>query len=110
MNEAHISRGFRSKRHEQTTNDRVPPGQYGKTEFPILSAGPTPQPKIATWNLALQLGGSLLRKLAWAECESLRETTAKAEIQCVTKWSKLDPTWKGVTLDDLLKAAGLSEP
>ncbi|HJY92008.1 MAG TPA: hypothetical protein VJ255_17115, partial [Candidatus Acidoferrum sp.] len=59
--EAHISRGFRSKRREQTTTNRVPPGQYVTTEFPILSAGPTPQTKVANWNLALQLGGSLLR-------------------------------------------------
>jgi DMSO/TMAO reductase YedYZ molybdopterin-dependent catalytic subunit len=110
MNEAHISRGFRSKRHEQTTNDRVPPGQYVTTEFPILSAGPTPQPKIATWNLALQLGGSLLRKWSWAEFEALPQTTVKTDIHCVTKWSKLDTTWQGVTFDDLLKAAGLSEP
>src|SRR6201997_1339505 len=110
MDEAHISRGFRSKRHEQTTKDRVPPGQYVTTEFPILSAGPTPQTKAADWNLALQLGGSLLRKWSWAEFEALPQTTVKTDIHCVTKWSKLDTTWQGVTFDDLLKAAGLSEP
>jgi DMSO/TMAO reductase YedYZ molybdopterin-dependent catalytic subunit len=108
--EAHISRGFRSKRREQTTKDRVPPGQYVTTEFPILSAGPTPQTKVANWNLALQLGSSLLRVWSWAEFEALPQTTVKTDIHCVTKWSKLDTTWQGVTFEDLLKAAGLSEP
>ena len=110
MDEAHISRGFRSKRHEETKTDRVPPGQYVTTEFPILSAGPTPQTKVADWNLALQLGGSLLRVWSWAEFEALPQTTVKTDIHCVTKWSKLDTTWQGVTFDDLLKTAGLSEP
>src|SRR6516225_2328410 len=31
------------------------------------------------------------------------QTTIKADIHCVTKWSKLDTTWQGVTFDDLLK-------
>src|ERR1700730_11052525 len=110
MDEDHISRGFRSKRREQTTKNRVPPGQYVTTEFPILSAGPTPQTKVANWNLALQLGSSLLRVWSWAEFEALPQTTVKTDIHCVTKWSKLDTTWQGVTFDDLLKAAGLSEP
>jgi DMSO/TMAO reductase YedYZ molybdopterin-dependent catalytic subunit len=35
---------------------------------------------------------------------------APADIYCVTKWSKLDTTWRGVTFDNLLKAVGLSEP
>src|ERR1700746_2734613 len=38
-----ISRGFRSRRQEQTPKNRLPPGQYVTTDFPVLSAGPTPQ-------------------------------------------------------------------
>jgi hypothetical protein len=32
------------------------------------------------------------------------------DIHCVTKWSKLDTTWQGVTFDDLLEAVGLAKP
>src|SRR6267142_3570811 len=110
MDETRISRGFRSKRQEQITKDRVPPGQYVTADFPVLSAGPTPQTKVANWSLALQLGGSPLRVWNWAEFEALPQTTVKTDIHCVTKWSKLDTTWQGVTFDDLLKASGLSEP
>src|SRR6266540_3609204 len=98
MDEITISRGFRSKRQEQTPKNRLPPGQYVTTDFPVLSAGPTPQIKLGDWTFALQLGGSLLGKWNWAEFEALPQTTIRTDIHCVTKWSKLDTTWQGVTL------------
>jgi DMSO/TMAO reductase YedYZ molybdopterin-dependent catalytic subunit len=110
MAETPISRGFKSRRAEQTPKDRLPPGQYVTTDFPVLSAGPTPQIKVESWTLALQLHGSLLRKWSWAEFEALPQTTVKTDIHCVTKWSKLDTTWQGVTFGDLLKAVGLTDP
>jgi DMSO/TMAO reductase YedYZ molybdopterin-dependent catalytic subunit len=106
MANAPISRGFRSTRQEQTQKNRVPPGQFVTTDFPVLSAGPTPQIKVENWTFALQLGGSLIGKWTWAEFEALPQTTLKTDIHCVTKWSKLDTTWQGVTFDDLLKAVG----
>jgi DMSO/TMAO reductase YedYZ molybdopterin-dependent catalytic subunit len=105
-----ISRGFRSRQHEQIPKNRLPPGQYVTTDFPVLSAGPTPQIRLDAWTLALQLGGSLLGKWKWAEFEALPQTTIKTDIHCVTKWSKLDTTWQGTTFEDLLKAVGLEEP
>jgi DMSO/TMAO reductase YedYZ molybdopterin-dependent catalytic subunit len=105
-----ITRGFRSRRQEQILKDRVPPGQYVTTDFPVLSAGPTPDLKVANWTLALQAEGSLVGNWDWAQFEALPQTTLKTDIPCVTKWSKLDTTWRGVTFDDLLKAAGLAEP
>jgi DMSO/TMAO reductase YedYZ molybdopterin-dependent catalytic subunit len=110
MDKPPISRGFRSRRQEQTPKDRVPPGQYVTPDFPVLSAGPTPQIKVENWNFAVQHGGSLLGKWNWAEFETLPQTSFKTDIHCVTKWSKLDTTWQGVTFDDLLKAAGLAQP
>jgi DMSO/TMAO reductase YedYZ molybdopterin-dependent catalytic subunit len=56
-----------------------------------------------------QLGGKLLGKWIWAEFEALPQTTIKADIHCVTKWSKLDTTWQGVTFDDLLKTVNLAD-
>src|SRR5262252_3992455 len=105
-----ISRGFRSRRQEQTSENRLPPGQYVTTNFPVLSAGPTPQIKVENWTLALQVGGTLLGKWTWAEFEALPQTTIKTDIHCVTKWSKLDTKWQGVMFDDLLKAAGVASP
>ena len=110
MSEPPISRGFRSRRQEQTPKTRLPPGQYVTTDFPVLSAGPTPQIKVENWTFTLQLGGAILGTWNWAEFETLPQTTIKTDIHCVTKWSKLDTAWQGVAFDDLLKAVGLSEP
>jgi DMSO/TMAO reductase YedYZ molybdopterin-dependent catalytic subunit len=109
MSEVLISRGFRPRRQEQVPNNRVPPGQYVTADFPVLSAGPTPQIRLENWTFALQLGGNLLGKWIWAEFEALPQTTIKADIHCVTKWSKLDTTWQGVTFDDLLKTVNLAD-
>jgi DMSO/TMAO reductase YedYZ molybdopterin-dependent catalytic subunit len=43
----------------------------------------------------------------WDEFGALPQTEIKADIHCVTKWSKLDTNWRGVSFDDLLQAAGL---
>ncbi len=109
MDEPPVSRGFRSRRPASDNKDRVPPGQHLTTDFPVLSAGPTPSITTDNWSFALQLGGSLLAKWTWAQFEALPQTTLKTDIHCVTTWSKLDTVWTGVTIDDLLKAAGLDE-
>ncbi len=109
MSEVPISRGFRSRRRGQVPEHRVPPGQYVTTDFPVLSAGPTPQIRLENWTFALHWGGNLLSKWNWAELERLPQTTIKVDIHCVTKWSKLDTTWQGVTFDDLLKAVNRAD-
>ncbi|QOZ22690.1 sulfite oxidase-like oxidoreductase [Bradyrhizobium sp. CCBAU 51753] len=109
MAEVPVSRGFKSKR-QTSEQGRLPPGQYRTTDFPILSAGPTPDIRVADWKLALQLGGSLVRAWTWDEFEALPQTTLNTDIHCVTKWTKLDTTWQGVSFDDLLKSAGLEKP
>ena len=49
MNNAPIARGFRSRQQDQTPKNRLPPGQHVTTDFPIFSAGPTPQIKVKDW-------------------------------------------------------------
>ena len=38
------------------------------------------------------------------------QTEMTVDIHCVTKWSKLDTRWRGVSFDDILGAAGLEAP
>jgi DMSO/TMAO reductase YedYZ molybdopterin-dependent catalytic subunit len=88
----------------------VPPGQHVTHDFPVLTAGPTPITDLSTWTFALQADNALLAKWSWAEFGALPQTTVEVDIHCVTTWSKLDTEWRGVTIDDLLRAAGASEP
>jgi DMSO/TMAO reductase YedYZ molybdopterin-dependent catalytic subunit len=60
--------------------------------------------------LALQSDGRLLAQWTWAQFAALPQTERGTDIHCVTKWTKLDTRWRGVTFDDLLRAAGMSAP
>jgi DMSO/TMAO reductase YedYZ molybdopterin-dependent catalytic subunit len=102
-----ISRGFRGRKPVQS--DRVPPGQHLVPDFPVLSAGPTPHTPLSEWSFSLDRGGKILKEWSWDEFNALPQTELKTDIHCVTTWSKLDTQWRGVTIDDLLKAAGLAE-
>lgn len=98
-----ISRGFRGRRQiDPEVASRIPPGQYLTQDFPVLSAGPTPKVSLATWDFSIKLKGETARRWTWEEFLALPSETFTVDIHCVTKWSKLDTTWEGVSLDLLL--------
>ena len=97
-----ISRGFHRKRQDAPAG-RVPPGQYVTTDFPVLSAGPTPRTPLAEWSFSIA-GGREPKTWSWEQFRSLPTETLTTDIHCVTRWSKLDTTWEGVSLDVLLGA------
>jgi len=107
-NKPPVSRGFRARKRPEGRGARVPPGQSVVSDFPVLSAGPTPRTTLDTWTFALQEGGSLLAKWTWAEFGKLPRTTVVVDIHCVTTWSKLDTEWQGVSIDTLLTAAAFA--
>jgi DMSO/TMAO reductase YedYZ molybdopterin-dependent catalytic subunit len=97
-----ISRGFRGRRQQDVDASRVPPGQYVTRDFPVLSAGPTPHTPLDRWTFTIR--GAIGAPLVWT-WDDLRELPGErftVDIHCVTKWSKLDTSWTGVSLDTLL--------
>jgi DMSO/TMAO reductase YedYZ molybdopterin-dependent catalytic subunit len=98
-----ISRGFRGRRRSEEQTRRLPPGQYLTTDFPVLSAGPTPHTAHEDWSLTIQGAVDESRSWTWEEFTALPAETFTVDIHCVTKWSKFDTTWKGVAVDTLLE-------
>jgi DMSO/TMAO reductase YedYZ molybdopterin-dependent catalytic subunit len=98
-----ISRGFRGRPRVDAEPGRVPPGQYVTHDFPVLSAGPTPAIPLDRWRFSI--GGQVDEPLTWTwqEFLALPSEDVTVDIHCVTKWSKLDTAWKGVSVDTLLK-------
>ena len=94
-----ISRGFFGKR--KATDAELPPGQYLTTDFPVLSAGPTPRVPLDRWELTIDDGTNVLRRWNWKSFRELPTETVTVDIHCVTRWSKLGTTWEGVSLDTL---------
>jgi DMSO/TMAO reductase YedYZ molybdopterin-dependent catalytic subunit len=97
-----ISRGFRGRRQPEADARRLPPGQYLTPDFPVLSAGPTPRTPLSEWSLTVQGAVDEGREWTWEEFTALPAETFTVDIHCVTKWSKFDTTWKGVSVDTLL--------
>ena len=98
---AFITRGFRGKR-ETDESGRIPPGQYETHDFPVLSAGPTPHTPLETWSFTIAERGEELARWSWDDFRALPSETITKDIHCVTKWSKLDTDWEGVSVDTLL--------
>lgn len=109
MAETPISRGFRARSRPAEERERIPPGQHLVSDFPVLSAGPTPQIDLDRWRFSLRENGTILREWNWEEFNTLPQSDWKKDIHCVTTWSKLDTHWRGVTVDDLLHAVGRGE-
>jgi DMSO/TMAO reductase YedYZ molybdopterin-dependent catalytic subunit len=106
-----VSRGFHGRRSDEAAEPgRVPPGQYVTSDFPVLSAGPTPHVPIGQWTFAIRRGGAVLKSWTWDEMRALPAETVTADIHCVTRWSKLDTRWQAVSVDTLLEQAGANAP
>jgi DMSO/TMAO reductase YedYZ molybdopterin-dependent catalytic subunit len=110
MAEPPISRGFRRSGAADARSARLPPGQHVVSDFPVLSAGPTPRVDLARWNFALAFDDKVLAQWSWSEFQALPQTDVTVDIHCVTSWSKFGTAWRGVTIDALLAAAGLDAP
>jgi len=96
-----ISRGFQGRGREGPA-DRIPPGQHLVDDFPVLSAGPTPHTPLEEWTFTIE-GGAEPVRWTWDEFQALPSDGVTVDIHCVTKWSKLDTFWEGVSVDTLLE-------
>lgn len=98
-----INFGFGGK---DTNNKHLPPGQSEVKGWPVLTYGATPHIDTKTWSLTID--GEVAKPITftWEEFNKLAKSTMKTDIHCVTRWSKLGMEWQGVSLDDLIAAAG----
>jgi DMSO/TMAO reductase YedYZ molybdopterin-dependent catalytic subunit len=81
---------------------RLPPGQSLTQKFPVLHYGPVPGFNPATWDLHLWGEVKEEVKWNWDEFNQLPRTKITMDIHCVTRWSKFDTVWEGVSLRTLI--------
>ncbi len=81
----------------------LPPGQALTQKFPVLHYGPIPVFNPATWDF--HVWGEVEEEIIWTweEFSQLPRTTLTLDIHCVTRWSKLDTTWEGVSVKTLIE-------
>ena len=82
---------------------RLPPGQSLTTKFPVLHYGPIPPFKPDSWSL--RAWGEVEEEVSWDwdEFNKLPRTNIEMDVHCVTRWSKFDTKWEGVSLNTLIQ-------
>jgi DMSO/TMAO reductase YedYZ molybdopterin-dependent catalytic subunit len=104
-----VSRDFRGRRRREAEPDRLPPGQYLTDDFPVLSAGPTPRTPLTEWTFSI-VAEDVRTSWTWDELLALPSETVTTDIHCVTRWSKFETSWRGVSVDTLLDAVDNEAP
>jgi len=94
-----VTRGFTGRRRD---DPKLPPGQYLEHGFPVLQAGPTPPVNTATWKFTITTETGETTRWDWKQFTALPAEDITTDIHCVTQWSKLGTTWRGISLDALL--------
>jgi len=96
---------FRRRREDEERirrEGRLPPGQALTVKFPVLHYGPVPVFNAATWNFSVWGEVEETRQWTWAEFNQLPRTRLVMDIHCVTRWSKFDTEWEGVSVRTLV--------
>ncbi len=88
---------------------RLPPGQSLTQKFPILHYGPVPTFNPATWDFRVWGDVESDQKWSWDQFNQLPRTKLVMDIHCVTRWSKVDTVWEGVSVKTLVDE-GLIKP
>jgi DMSO/TMAO reductase YedYZ molybdopterin-dependent catalytic subunit len=100
----------RRREEERVSSEgRLPPGQSLTLKFPVLHYGPVPQFSPATWSFRIWGEVGEEREWSWETFNELPRTEIKMDIHCVTRWSKFDTVWEGVSIKTLLDE-GLLQP
>jgi DMSO/TMAO reductase YedYZ molybdopterin-dependent catalytic subunit len=96
---------FKRKKDEDRLRDegRLPPGQSLTLKFPVLHYGPVPSFNPATWDFRIWGGAQEEKQWTWDEFNQLPRTRIVMDIHCVTRWSKFDTEWEGVSVRTLVE-------
>ncbi|MDH3942992.1 MAG: molybdopterin-dependent oxidoreductase [Anaerolineae bacterium] len=90
--------GRREDEERVRKEGRLPPGQSLTQRFPVLHYGPVPRFDAATWDLRTWGEVEEEARWTWDEFNKLPRTSVNMDIHCVTRWSKFDTQWEGVSL------------
>jgi len=84
--------------------NRLPPGQSLTLKFPVLHEGPVPPFTPSAWDFRVWGEVEEEKSWSWDEFQALPRTRVLMDIHCVTRWSKADTLWEGVSLKTLVDA------
>ncbi len=93
----------RAREQRMRQAGRLPPGQSLTDKFPVLHYGPIPPFNPATWDFRAWGEVETPRVWTWDQFNTLPRTQVVMDIHCVTRWSKFDTLWEGVSVRTLVE-------
>ncbi len=86
---------------------RIPPGQSRTKKWPVLDAHGAPEIDLANWRF--EIDGLVERNPSFSLDEFMQLPAVKvyADFHCVTRWSRLDNVWTGVSTREIARLAGV---
>jgi len=84
---------------------RLPPGQVATDKWPVLHYGTVPKVDLSLWNLRIHGLVERPQTWTWQEFQSLPRVQVRSDIHCVTRWSRFENLWEGVSLREALRRA-----
>ncbi|HEV2529802.1 MAG TPA: sulfite oxidase-like oxidoreductase [Thermomicrobiales bacterium] len=90
-----------------TREDRLPPNQVLTRKWPVLHVGSIPLFVPELWSF--RVSGLVERELHldWPAFQVLPMTDVRADMHCVTRWSRYDNDWRGVSAREIIRQAGV---
>ena len=94
--------GRREEEEQVKKEGRLPPGQSLTKKFPVLHYGPVPNADLADWDFRIFGLVEEEKTWDWEAFNQLPRTSVTMDIHCVTRWSKFDTMWEGVSFATLV--------
>lgn len=84
---------------------QLPIGQVYTRKWPVLDLGIHPEVSLEAWRLEIDGAVNTPMTLTWEDMLALEQVEDTSDFHCVTTWSKVDMSWRGVRLSTLLALA-----
>lgn len=81
---------------------RLPPGQSLTLKWPVLHYGSVPRFDPERWDFRVYGMVEAPVRWSWAEFNKLPKVKRHSDFHCVTRWSRFDNDWEGVSFREVL--------
>src|SRR5215470_19591278 len=81
---------------------RLPPGQSLTLKWPVLHYGSVPRFDPERWDFKVYGLVETPVRWSWIEFNALPKVKAHSDFHCVTRWSRFDNDWTGVSFREVL--------
>ena len=92
----------RQREREMKREGRLPPGQSLTLKWPVLHYGSVPHFDPDRWDFRVYGLVETPIELSWRAFNALPQVETRSDFHCVTRWSRFDNRWMGVSVRELL--------